>query len=143
MKRLAVRAGGLEGWRRRWALALCTVAIGSAPLLAHHSFASMYLEKDTLELEGEVIEFQYKNPHSWVFIAAEQPFSASTRYAAEWGSRSSLDRSDINQNTLRVGDRVRMWVSPNRDPSDNRVRLKRIERPADHWRWGGNPRDTR
>jgi hypothetical protein len=53
------------------------------------------------------------------------------------------DRSDISQNTLRVGDHVRMWVSPNRDPSDNRVRLKRIERPADHWRWGGHPRDTR
>jgi hypothetical protein len=136
-------AGRQLARRSRWALALVVLAMASAPLLAHHSFAAIYFEEDTVELEGEVIEFQFKNPHSWVFILAEQPFSASKPYAAEWASTSRLDRDNITKDTLRIGDRVRMWVSPNRDMRDNRVRLKRIERPADHWRWGANPRETR
>jgi hypothetical protein len=127
----------------RAALVIAGLAIVTAPLLAHHSFAAMYLEKDTIELDGEVVEFQYKNPHSWIFILADQPFSAPKAYAAEWGSRAQLDRNEITQNTIRVGDRIRIWVSPNRDPTDNRVRLKRLERQSDHWRWGQNPRETR
>jgi len=36
---------------------------------------------------------------------------------------------------------VRIWASPNRNPNDNRIRLKRIERRSDHWKWGGQNRD--
>ena len=39
-------------------------AIPQSVLLAHHSFASLYIEADTIEVEGDVVEFQYKNPHS-------------------------------------------------------------------------------
>jgi hypothetical protein len=117
--------------------------MATVPLLAHHSYGAIYFEEDTIEIEGEVIEFQFKNPHSWVFILAQEPFNGSKTYGAEWASTSRLDRDDITRNTLRIGDRVRIWASPNRDPKDNRVRLKRIERPADHWRWGGNTREAR
>jgi hypothetical protein len=138
------RGAGRRGPRRAaWALALAGLAIAAAPVLAHHSYGAIYFEEDTIELEGQVVEFQYKNPHSWVFILAEEPFNGSKTYAAEWASTSRLDRDDITRNTLRVGDRVRIWASPNRDPKDNRVRLKRIERPADKWRWGGNAREAR
>ena len=34
-----------------------------------------------------------------------------------------------------AGDMLRIWVSPNRNPNDNRVRLKRIERRSDGWKW--------
>lgn len=138
------RESGRRGTRRAWwALALATVAVATVPVLAHHSYGAIYLEEDTIELEGQVIEFQFKNPHSWVFILAEEPFNGSKTYGAEWASTSRLDRDDITKNTLHIGDRVRIWASPNRDPKDNRVRLKRIERPADRWRWGGNNRDVR
>lgn len=129
--------------RLRWALILGISALVCTPAVAHHSFATYYVESDTMELEGDVVEFQYKNPHAWIFILTYEPFGASKSYAAEWASPSRLDRDEITRNTLRPGDRVRIWASPNRNPTDNRIRLKRIERPADHWRWGGNPRDTR
>jgi hypothetical protein len=96
---------------------------------AHHSFAATYLESDTVEVEGEVVEFQYKNPHTWVGVQAPDPFGRATVYSAEWGSVSALERQGVLKNTLRPGDRVTMWVSPNRNPSDNRVRLKRIRLP--------------
>jgi len=119
------------------ALAL-TLAV--APLLAHHSFATVYLEQDTIEVEGEIIEFQYQNPHAWVHILGRDPFGRERHYAAEWASRSRLERDGIKQDTLREGDKVRIWASPNRTPTDNRIRLKRIERRRDGWQWGQSNR---
>jgi len=116
-------------------LAFVLVAAG-APLLAHHSFAEYYVEQDTIEVEGVVIEFQYQNPHSWVHIMGEDPLGRQRRYAAEWASRSRLQDDGVKKDTLQGGDRVRIWASPNRNPNDNRVRLKRIERRRDGWQWG-------
>lgn len=112
------------------------VVVAAAPLLAHHSFATMYLEEDTIEIEGDVVEFQYQNPHSWVHVEAQDPFGRRRTYAAEWASRARLEGDGIKKETLRPGDTVRIWASPNRNPNDNRIRLRRIERRRDRWQWG-------
>ena len=105
------------------------VAFMRVPAHAHHSFSAYYLESDTVEIDGEVVEFQYKNPHTWVAVQGQDPFGRQTLYAAEWGSVSALERQGVLKNTLRIGDRVTIWVSPNRNPSDNHVRLKKIKLP--------------
>jgi hypothetical protein len=115
-------------------VAVCSVARG------HHSFSEYYIEADTIEVEGEVIEFQYKNPHAWIHVMAREVFGGQKTYAAEWASVSRLEREGITAKTLRVGDVVRIWASPNRNPNDNRIRLKRIERRSDRWQWGGQGR---
>ena len=126
---------------------VCTgigVVLAGATLVAHHSFATYYIEADTIEIEGDVVEFQYKNPHSWIFVQGQEAsFGRAKIYAAEWTSTSQLERIGIDKKFIHVGDSVRIWVSPNRDPNDNRVRLKRIERRSDGWKWGGNRGDTR
>ena len=130
--------------RSWWALVLSGVAIVCTPLVAHHSYATYYIEADTIEVEGDIVEFQFKNPHSWVHVVGQEPFGQTKAYAAEWGGTSQLDRNGITKNTLHTGDSVRMWVSPNRNPNDNRVRLKKIERRSDGWKWGGQRgRDNR
>ena len=117
----------------------------SAPLVAHHSFALFYIERDTIEVEGDVVEFQFKNPHSWIHVQGQEAagFGGTKIFSAEWQGTSRLDRDGITKNTLRVGDVVRIWASPNRDPNDNRIRLKRIERRSDGWKWAGGGRDVR
>jgi Family of unknown function (DUF6152) len=129
--------------RSWWTLVLCGVAILCAPLLAHHSFAVYYIEADTIEVEGDIIEFQYKNPHAWIHIVGRDPFGKPQTYSAEWTSTSQLERAGITKETLRVGDNVHIWASPNKNPIDNRIRLKRIERPADGWKWGQQGRQNR
>jgi hypothetical protein len=116
------------------------VALLCVPAQGHHSFAEYYIEADTIEVEGEVLEFQYKNPHSWIHIMAQEAFGGRKPYAAEWASVSRLEREGITARTIRPGDVVRIWASPNRNPNDNRIRLKRIERRSDHWKWGGQNR---
>ena len=136
--------------QRSWLVVLGGVLLLCAPLLGHHSLSEYYIEADTMEVEGEVVEFQFRNPHSWVHIMGQDTFGKSKPYAAEWASVSRLERDGITARTLKPGDNVRIWASPNRNPNDNRIRLKRIERRSDHWKWGGQgrgenpqPRDTR
>jgi hypothetical protein len=126
-----------------WALVLLGVAILCAPLLAHHSFAVSYIEADTIEVEGDIVEFQYKNPHAWIFVLGQEAFGKPKIYAAEWTSTSQLDRAGITKETLRVGDTVRIWASPSHNLNDNRIRLKRIERRSDGWKWGQNRGESR
>ena len=114
------------------------------PAQAHHSFAVVYLEQDTIEIEGDVVEFQYRNPHAWVFVQGTVKGGFGEKiYAAEWVSTSALDRNNIDKKWFKPGDRVRVWASPNKNPTDNRVRLKRIERKYDGLKWQGNRGDTR
>jgi len=129
-----------------WAvLTFAAMAAGAseAALLAHHSFATLYIEADTIEIEGDVVEFQYKNPHSWIFVQGHEGFGRDRIYAGEWTSPSQLERMGISKSFFHVGDSVHVWASPNRDPNDNRIRLKRIERRSDGGKWGGNRGDTR
>ena len=122
-------------------LAALTLAV-SMPLAAHHTFATFYLEDDSIEIEGNIVEFQYKNPHSWVFVEGREGFGQVRVWAAEWVGTSRLEREGITKNTLRAGDAVRVWAAPNRNPKDNRIHLKRIRR-SDGWQWGSNARETR
>ena len=127
----------------RWALVLAGVVILGAPVLGHHSYASYYLEEDTIEVEGNVVEFQYRNPHSFVNITGQEAFGKMKTYTAEWASISRLEREGITKETLRVGDTVRIWGAPPRDPNDPRIHLKRIERRSDGWKWGQNRGEPR
>ena len=129
---------------RTWTLSLlCGALLLSARLHGHHNFADLYLEADTIDIEGEVVEFNYRNPHSWIHIEAQDAFGAQTIYSGEWASVSRLERDGITKDFFKVGDRLRIWASPNRNPKDNRVRIKRMERRRDRWKWGGNRIETR
>jgi Family of unknown function (DUF6152) len=125
---------------RTWVLVVSGVVVFCAPVLGHHSYSEYYLEADTIEIEGEVIEFQYRNPHSWVHVMGQEGVGTPKPYAAEWASVSRLERDGITARTLKAGDVVRIWASPNRNPNNNRIRLKRIERRSDRWKWGGQNR---
>ena len=113
--------------------------------LAHHSFAVTYIESDTIEIEGELVEFQYRNPHAWLMVQGTEKggFGQSKIYAAEWVSVSQLERAGIPKDFFKPGDTMRIWASPNKNPSDNRVRLKRMERKSDGWKWAGGRGDVR
>ena len=126
----------------RVVLVLAGAVVLSARLLGHHSYAEYYLEADTIEIEGDVVEFQYKNPHSWIHVQGRDNSGRSGLYAGEWASVSRLDREGITKDFIKAGDHLRIWGSPSRNPNDNRIRIKRIERRSDKWKWGAG-RETR
>jgi len=126
---------------RKWPGLTMIVAMlvgAGGTLVAHHSFAAAYLEDEMIEIAGEIVEFRWENPHSWLFVrgtAAGGSGSAKV-YGAEWVGTAQLERQYIEKDTLKPGDKVHIWGSPAKNPSDTKMHLKRIER-SDGWKWQG------
>jgi hypothetical protein len=121
----------------RMLFAFAAAALVVAPASGHHSFAAYYHEEQTIALEGEIVEFEYRAPHAWVHLMAPDTKGQLRRFGAEWANPNRLSRDGITKDTLKAGDRVIINGSPGRPGSEFKVHLKRIERPADGWQWSG------
>jgi Family of unknown function (DUF6152) len=111
------------------------------PAYSHHSFAAYYFEQQSMTVKGEVVEFEYKNPHAWVHVMVKDEAGEMQRFSAEWANPNRLQQQKITKDTIKPGDVVIITGSPGRKASDNKLHLKGIERPADGWSWRGrNPR---
>lgn len=105
---------------------------------AHHSFAATYDESQKITVEGDLVQFLWRNPHSFVHVVAPDPAGGEgQRWAAEWGGGGQLSRQGVARDTLRVGDHLIVTGDPSRTKGDRRLRVRTIFRPADGWRWGG------
>ena len=116
-------------------LGLLGAAVAGAGLSAHHSFAAYYHEQQSMTIEGDVVEFEYKAPHAWVRVNAADSSGRMRVYAAEWANPSRLSRDNITKDTLQPGDVVRITGSPGREETEYKLHLKAIERPKDGWSW--------
>jgi hypothetical protein len=128
--------------RRIALLAAVTLAVGSGAY-AHHSFAVDYFEDQRVAIEGDIHEFQYRNPHAVVVIRVQDEQGRSVNYSAEWVGAGRLGQQGIKADTLKPGDRVRIEGAPGRDASAHRLHLRAIERPADGWTWANRNRRRR
>ena len=114
------------------------VAVADAQ--AHHSFSAYYHESESMSIEGQVQEFQFRSPHAILLVRARTPEGRTETYAAEWGNPRRLGSQGITKDTLKPGDMVVVTGSPGRTPSEYKMHLKGIHRPADGWSWGGGRR---
>jgi len=101
---------------------------------AHHSFASTY-SLETVTIEGRVVEFLFRNPHSVVLVETPGEKRQTITWAAEWGTAGQLSRQGIEKDTLQPGDRVIISGNPSRNSADHRLRMGDITRPSDGWKW--------
>jgi len=125
---------------RMLSLAIVLVFVSSSAVRGHHSFAAHYLEEESVTIEGTLVTFDYRAPHAWVHVSVAGADGAVQEFAAEWANPNRLARDGITKDTLKAGDRLILTGSPGRTASENRVHLKRIERPADGWQWVGRRR---
>jgi uncharacterized cupredoxin-like copper-binding protein len=101
---------------------------------AHHSFAATYDKKQT-SVEGEVLQFVYRNPHALLQIMAPDSNRQMQRWTVEWEARGQLDHQGVTSMTLKPGDRVVITGNPGKNPSDHWLRALTIVRPKDGWKW--------
>jgi hypothetical protein len=121
--------------------ALITVtAAGRAD--AHHSFAATYREKDSVTIEGELVQLDFRNPHSFVHVDVKEKDGTKVRYAIEWGGVGQLGQQGVTRETLKVGDHVIISGAPGRNAADHRVRMVTLKRPSDGFTWGQAPGQT-
>ena len=106
---------------------------------AHHSFAATYFEDQTIQIEGRLLQFQFRNPHSFVQISAPDADGNMQRWAVEWGGAGQLGSQGITSGTLRPGDEVIVVGNPGRKDGDFRVRMRSLRRTSDGFGWGQAP----
>ncbi len=104
---------------------------------AHHSFAATYLEDQSVTIEGELVQFLFRNPHSFVHVMVKDKDGQMVRYAVEWGGAGQLGGQGVTRETLKPGDVVVISGAPGRNPADHRVRMVSLRRPKDGFGWGG------
>jgi hypothetical protein len=124
-------------------VALALGVLAGVTAAGHHSFGAFYFEDQSVSIEGDVQEFRYVNPHAWVYISARDLDGVIRSVGLEWANPGRLNQQGIHKDTLKPGERVIVTGSPSRDPLEYKMHLKRIERPADGWRWAGGRGERR
>jgi len=113
-------------------------AVASALLLvltvpagyAHHSITAMYAEESRITLEGEVTQFEFRNPHPVIHLAVAGKDGRREEWLLEWSSKTRLDSRGYTATVLKPGDRVVVTGGPARDGSKG-LFVGRLQRPAD------------
>ena len=96
--------------------AVCVAGLLMAPVaaFAHHSGAMFESEK-TITVSGTVKEFEYVNPHSWLYVVVTDEKGEETVWGFEAEGPSALMRAGIKKSALQPGDVVTVKARPLRD----------------------------
>src|SRR5712692_583899 len=105
----------------------------------HHSFAATYFEDRQQTIEGDLAQFIFRNPHSFVQVEGKDQKGETIRYAIEWSGGGQLNQQGVTRETLKPGDHVVIVGNPARNPEDHRLRMIRLKRSSDGWTWGARP----
>lgn len=108
------------------------------PASAHHSYSATYDPESLITIEGQLVSFTLRNPHTMVFVLAEDESGATHRWAVEWGAATLLRGEGIEGDTLKAGDHIIVKGLPGRQESARRMLLRAVERPSDGWSWSGD-----
>jgi hypothetical protein len=97
---------------RAWIVAVralfgMTALLVAAAAAAHHSFFGRFDTLALTELEGEVTEVLWRNPHAYFAVSVD-----GVTWDIETSSLTVLKRMGIDAGTIRVGDRVRIAGNP-------------------------------
>src|SRR5215203_5686181 len=114
---------------RRTLLALVAVAlVGGGTAYAHHSYAPTYDTSREVRLEGKLVQFVLRNPHSFVQIEAPDDKGVKQRWAVEWAGFVQLSNQGVQRETLKVGDDIVIVGRPSRVPGEYRALMVSLKR---------------
>src|SRR4029434_1565979 len=129
MKRAAIAQ------RAAIASVLTAATLGGGQAFAHHSFGATYVENKQLSIEGELVQFVYRNPHALLEVRAHDANRQTQRWTVEWEAMGQLDHQGVTSMTLKPGDRVIITGNPGKNAADHWLRAQTIVRPKDGWKW--------
>jgi hypothetical protein len=90
----------------------------NASVRAHHSFATHYDASRSMELSGVVTSFDFRSPHSFIFVDVENENGDVTSWEVELHSVPVLTRMGFSATTFEPGDRITVNAWPNRSESN-------------------------
>ena len=124
---------------KMFVLVLVAAFLFGTTAYAHHSFGGTYELKKEIKIEGKLVQFLFRNPHSFVHIEAPDANGKMQRWAVEWAGGGQLAGQGMNRTTLKVGDPVIITGNPSRTPGEPRLRMVTFRRTSDGLGWGQEP----
>ena len=95
--------------------------------LAHHSFA-MFDSDNPIEIVGEVQEFRFTSPHTFIILRVKGKDGNVTVWSLEGGSPSALVRDGWSSKSINPGDALAIRVDPLRSGAPGGAwNIKRIK----------------
>jgi DNA/RNA endonuclease YhcR with UshA esterase domain len=116
-------------------LALALIVVTCEVTQAHHFVVTAYDVSKTVSLEGDVVQFLFRKPHSFVQMKGHDETGRTETWLVEWNDGSLLSRSGLEFDTLKTGDHVIVTGNPSRHPGERKVHLVTILRQSDRWQW--------
>jgi hypothetical protein len=95
-------------------LAVLAALSSAGDASAHHS-AAMFDSTKTVTLTGIIKQFQWTNPHAWLFITVPTPDGKTVEWSIELTSPNLLSRAGWRPGTLKFGDKITVVGAPLRD----------------------------
>lgn len=102
----------------------------SLPLHAHHSFPAHYFADSMIDIQGVVVDFLWRNPHSFIVVDVTDDAGEMVRWSVEWNNTIMMMRGGLSPDSIQPGDEVEISGNLSRDGAP-RLRLVTLERPAD------------
>jgi hypothetical protein len=78
------------------------------PAAAHHSFAPHFDASKPVDIAGTVVEYEARNPHSYLHIAAVDENGKTQEYVCESHGFTQLTRNGITPEMLKPGTELRV-----------------------------------
>ena len=121
---------------RKVVFILIAFLVAGSAAYAHHSYGATYDVKKEIRLEGKLVQFVYRNPHSFVHVQAPDETGAMQRWAVEWSGTAQLQNNGVQRDSLKVGDDIVIKARPSRVPGEYRALMVSLLRPVDGFTWG-------
>ena len=125
--------------RRRIIAIVLGMLVSSAPASAHHSQAAQYDTSKQVKIEGTLVQFQFRNPHTFIQVEAPDETGTKVRWSIEWGGVGQLNGQGVTRTTLKYGDPVIITANPSRTPNDRKLHMLTLKRTSDGFGWGTRP----
>lgn len=116
---------------RRWIATACLVALGLAvaPAVAHHASAPFYDDTRSVEARGVVTRFEFKNPHSFLYLDGTADDGGTINWEIEMGPAVSMSRRGWTPDTINAGDEILAVGRPSRAPGTYGMCCAELTRP--------------
>ena len=125
--------------RRVTLLVLLGACLSNISAYAHHSQAAQYDASKQVKIEGTLVQFQFRNPHTFIQVEAPDENGVVQRWSIEWGGVGQLSGQGVTRTTLKYGDVVIITANPSRTPNDHKLHMVTLKRTSDGFGWGTRP----
>ena len=97
-----------------WVLCAGLLLAGTGSAAAHHSYAMFAMDKVTT-IQGTIKQFDWTNPHSYIWLYAPDAKGKQAVWAVEGGSPNALSRIGWSKRMVNPGDKVKLEIHPLKD----------------------------